>query len=177
MRTMHAIRDVVGRDAIFTGDASISATRGGNACLPVYEPRSYLPPVWGGLGFAFPAAMGVKAGLPRRTVVCITGDGGFQFNVQELGTCVQYGLDPIVLVFNDDAWGSTRMRQKVNYDGRYIGTELKNPDFAKLAEAYGAEGYRVRSVEELIPALEDAARSKTVSVIEVLTPNGFENFA
>lgn len=177
MRTMQAIREVVGRDAIFTGDASISATRGGNACLPVYEPRSYLPPVWGGLGFAFPAAMGVKAGMPDRRVVCITGDGGFQFNVQELGTCVQYGLDPIVLVFNDDAWGSTRMRQTVNHGGRYLGTDLKNPNFAKLAEAFGANGYRVGSLKELVPALEAAAQSKTVSVIEIATPDGFEAFA
>ena len=66
MRTMQAIRGAVGRDAIFTGDASISATRGANACLPVYEPRSYLPPVWGGLGFAFPAAMGAKVVMPSR---------------------------------------------------------------------------------------------------------------
>ena len=176
MRTMYAIRSAVGPHAIFTGDASISAVRA-NACLPVYEPRTYLPPVWGGLGFAFPAAMGVKAGIPDRPVVCITGDGGFQFNVQELGTCVQYGLNPIVLVFNDNAWGSTRQRQRVGYNGRYIGTELKNPDFVRLAEAFGANGARVGSVEELGSALEEAAQSKTVSVIEVSTPDGFDSFS
>ena len=92
---MKSIREIVGRSAIFTGDASISATRGANVCLEVFEPRTYLPPVWGGLGFAFPASMGAKVAMPDRTVVCITGDGGFQFNLQELGTCFQYGIKSI----------------------------------------------------------------------------------
>ena len=177
MKTMHAIRDVVGRNAVFTGDASISATRGCNACLPVYEPRTYLPPVWGGLGFAFPASMGVKAGQPDRPVVCVTGDGGFQFNIQEIGTCVQYGLDPIVLVFNDNAWGSTRQRQRAGYNGRFIGTELKNPNFAKVAEAYGANGAQVNSLKELESALQAAMKSKVATVIEVATPDGFDAFS
>ena len=177
MRTMETIRNVVGKEAIFTGDASVSATRGCNACLPVYQPRTYLPPVWGGLGFAFPAAMGAKAGQPDRPAVCVTGDGGFQFNIQELGTCVQYGLDPIVLVFNDNAWGSTRQRQVGGFNSRFIGTDLKNPNFAKVAEAYGADGVQVGSLKELVPALESAVRSGTATVIEVATPQGFDSFS
>ena len=176
MRVFAAIREVVGPEAIFTGDASIGAVRA-NVCLPVHQPRTYLPPVWGGLGFAFPAAMGVKAGIPDRPAVCVTGDGGFQFNAQELGTCVQYGLNPIVLVFNDDAWGSTRMRQRAGYAERYIGTDLRNPDFAKLAQAFGANGAHAATLAELTPALEAALTSPTATLIEVATPNGFDNFA
>ena len=176
MRTFAAIREAVGRDALFTGDASIGAVRA-NVCLPVYEARSYLPPVWGGLGFAFPASMGAKAGVPHRAAVCVTGDGGFQFNAQELGTCVQYGLNPIVLVFSDNAWGSTRMRQRAGYAERYIGTDLHNPDFVKLAEAFGGNGTRVTRLDELGPALEAAMASPTVTLIDVATPDGFDRFA
>ena len=176
LKTMKSIREVVGRSAIFTGDASISATRGANVCLEVFEPRTYLPPVWGGLGFAFPASLGAKVAMPDRTVVCITGDGGFQFNVQELGTCFQYGINPIVLVFNDNSWGSTKLRQQVNFDGRYIGTELKNPDFVKIAKASNVNGLYANSLPELCKALEEASELKQASVIEVSTPKGFDSF-
>jgi acetolactate synthase-1/2/3 large subunit len=103
MQTMEAIRGLTARDAIFLGDVNVATHRTANYCLEVYEPRSYLTSHWGDLGFAFPAAAGAKAGQPQRQVVCITGDGGFQFNIQEIGTCVQYGLTPVVLVFNDNA--------------------------------------------------------------------------
>ncbi len=176
MRVMEAIRGVTERDAIFTGDANVATHRGATYCLEAYEPRTYMTPQWGGLGFAFPAAAGAKAGLPDRQVVCLTGDGGFQFNIQEIGTCVEYGLNPVVLVFNDNSWGVLKERQKDFYDGRYLGTGLRNPDFAKLAEAYGANGVQVASVKELVPALESALKSDTITVIDVQTPNEFSNF-
>jgi len=177
MKTMEAIRGVTARDAIFTGDANMAVHRGATYCLPAYEPRTYMTPQWGGLGFAFPAAAGAKAGLPDRQVICMTGDGGFQFNIQELGTCVEYGLNPVVLVFNDSSWGVLKERQKDFFDGHYLGTGLRNPDFAKLAEAYGANGVRVDSLKELVPALESALKSDTVTVIDVRTPDGFANFS
>ncbi|MDO8750787.1 MAG: thiamine pyrophosphate-binding protein [Dehalococcoidia bacterium] len=176
MRTMEAIRGVTARDAVFMGDASVSALRGSTYCLPATEQRTYFMPHWLGLGFAFPAAAGAKAGLPDRQVVCITGDGGFQFNIQEIGTCVQYGLNPVVLVFNDNAWGILKLRQRDLMKGRFIGTDLVNPDFVKLAESYGANGARVTSVKELVPALEAALKSDVITIIDVQTPNGFEKF-
>ena len=133
-------------------------------------------PAWGGLGFALPAAAGAKAALPDRQVVCLTGDGGFQFNIQELGTCVEYGLNPVVVVFNDNAWGVIRYFQKTKMNGRHIASDLRNPDFVKLAQAYGANGMRVSSLEGLVRALESALQSDTVTVIEVLTPDGFAAF-
>ena len=176
MKTMEAIRSVVDRDAIFAGDVNVATYRGTNYCLEIYQPRTYMTSHWGGLGFAFSAAVGAKAALGDRQVVCVTGDGGFQFNIQELGTCVQYGLNPVVLVFNDNAWGVLKSIQRTHYEGRFIASDLRNPDFAKLAEAYGANGVRVTSVKELVPALESALKSDTVTVIDVLTPNGFSNF-
>ncbi|MBV7339941.1 thiamine pyrophosphate-binding protein [Chloroflexi bacterium TSY] len=155
-KIMEAIRSVAARDAIFVGDVGICNHRGANYCLDVYRQRTYMTPAWGGLGFGLPAAAGAKVGAPNRQVVCITGDGGFQFNIQELGTCVQYGLNPVALVFNDSAWGLLRHFQKTRTNGRYIGSDLRNPDFTKLAEAYGAHGVQVASLKELIPALETA---------------------
>ena len=131
---------------------------------------------WGGLGFAFAAAAGAKAGLPDWQVICITGDGGFQFNIQEIGTCVQYGLNPVVMIFNDNAWGVLRGVQEDSYNGRYIASDLRNPNFAKLAESYGANGQQVSSLHELVTALESALKSDTITVIEVRTPDGFANF-
>ena len=176
MRAMEAIRSVAARDAIFVGDATTAVHRGATWCLKTYGSGTYMATQWLGLGFAFPAAAGAKAGLPDRQVICLTGDGGFQFNIQELATCVQYGLNPVVLLFNDNAWGVLRDLQRDAYKGRLIGSELKNPDFVKLAESYGVNVAQASSVEEMVPAMESALRSDTVSVIEVLTPDGFSNF-
>ena len=175
-KIMEAIRAVAARDAVFVGDVGICNHRGANYCLDIYEERSYLIPAWGGLGFGLPAAAGAKAGVPDRQVICITGDGGFQFNIQELGTCVQYGLRPVVLVFNDDAWGLLRHYQKSRGNGRYIASDLRNPDFTSLAEAYGACGVQVTSLPQLVGELERALEAETVTVIDVKTPDGFANF-
>ena len=176
-KIMEAIRAVTDRDAIFVGDVGVCNHRGANYCLDVYQQRSYIAPAWGGLGFGLPAAAGVKAGAPDRQVVCITGDGGVQFNIQELGTCVQYGLRPIVLVFNDNAWGLLRYYQQNRYNGRHIASDLRSPDFARLAEAYGAHGVQAASLPEMAQALEAALKAETITVIDVKTPAGFANFA
>lgn len=175
-RIMEAIRAVAARDAVFVGDVGICNHRGANYCLDICEERSYLIPAWGGLGFGLPAAAGAKAGVPDRQVICITGDGGFQFNIQELGTCVQYGLRPVVIVFNDDAWGLLRYYQQSRGNGRFIASDLRNPDFTRLAEAYGACGERVTSLPEMVQALERALEAETFTVIDVKTPHGFANF-
>ena len=176
MKTMEAIRGLTARDAIFMGDVNVATHSAANYCLETYEPRTYMVSHWGGLGFAFPAAAGAKAAFPERQVVCLTGDGGFQFNMQELGTCIQYGLNPVVMIFNNDAWGVLRQVQNNTYNGRFIASDLKNPNFARLAESYGANGVQVRSVKEMTSALDDALKSDTISVIEVMTPGGFANF-
>ena len=106
---MEAIRAATARDAVFVGDVGVCNHRGANYCLEIYEERSYLIPAWGGLGFGLPAAAGAKAGVPERQVICITGDGGFQFNIQELGTCVQYGLRPVRHCFQRRCLGAAAL--------------------------------------------------------------------
>jgi len=134
------------------------------------------PHGWSGIGFAFPASLGVKAALPQRPVVCMTGDGSFQYNMQELGTAVQYGLNPVVVVFNDGGYGVLRRRQVDLFDGRLIGTDLLNPDFVKLAEAYGIQGTRVATLDGLLKALDSAIASPHIQLIEVEIPQGFGAF-
>ena len=176
VRVMEVIREVTPRDTVFFGDPAYSVHRGSNLCLPIYGSGDYHTSLWMGLGFAFPASAGAKAARLDRPVACLTGDGGFQFNVQELATCVEYGLDPVVVVFNDNAWGALKYRQETAYGRRYMGSHLRNPSFSRLAEAYGAEGYEVGSLKELGPALESALKSDTISVIDVQTPDGIQNF-
>ena len=172
-RTFEAIRAVTPKDTIFSLDATVPTSRA-IRCLPIYQPRTFMyPHGWAGIGFAFPAGMGAKVGKPRQPVVCVTGDGGFQYNFQELATAAQYGINPIILMFNDNAWGVLKGYQANNYNSRFLGTDLVNPDFVKLFESYGFEGTKVSTVEQLSRALEQAVASDRTQLIEVQTPNGF----
>ena len=133
---------------------------------PVYEPRSYLISA-GNLGVAFPLALGAKIAKPDRAVVVVSGDGGFLYNSQELATAVQYGINVVVIVFNDNAYGNVLRAQIEQFDGHVLGTELYNPDFVKLAEAYGVGAVRVHDAETLESALRDALAADAPWVIEV----------
>ncbi|MCH7852649.1 MAG: thiamine pyrophosphate-binding protein, partial [Candidatus Marinimicrobia bacterium] len=173
LRTFEAIRSVTPENTIFSLDATVPASRA-SRCLAINQPRSFMAPHgWAGLGFAFPAALGAQVGMPNNPVVCITGDGGFQYNAQELGTAVQYGINPVILMFNDNAWGVLKGYQADRFGGREMATDLVNPDFIKLFDSYGIEGTRVKTVAELTRALEKAVSADRVQLIEVETPNGF----
>lgn len=139
---------------------------------PVLAPRSYLTSSYfATLGYAFPTALGAKVGNPGRQVVATTGDGGFGYASSELATAVQEGINVVTLVFNNEMLGASRNDQQQRYGGRVIGTRLHNPDFAQLAEAYGAVGVRLDSHEGLGDALRDALRADRPVVIEAPIPN------
>jgi thiamine pyrophosphate-dependent acetolactate synthase large subunit-like protein len=175
-RVMETIRGTIARDAIVVADPAMAAywaTRG----MACYEPRTYIAPHgWTSIGFAFPAALGAKVARPDREVVVISGDGGFQLNLQELGTAAQYGINVIVLIFNDSAWGVLRDRQRDYFGGRYFATDLANPDFVKLSAAYGLAATRVDSLKELSQALGHALSGRTLHLIDIRTPRGFAEF-
>ena len=94
----------------------------------------------GTLGCAYPIALGAKVGCPDRVVVSLSGDGGFLYNAQELSTAVQYGINAIAIVFNDNAYGNVLRAQMEEFDGHVLGTRLHNPDFVAMAESFGAHG-------------------------------------
>ena len=176
LHTWQAIRASLPEDTIFSLDPTVPASRA-SRCLEINNPRTFMyPHGWLGLGFAFPAALGAKVAKPETPVVCVTGDGGFQYNLQELATAKQYGLNPIVLMFNDNAWGVLKDYQKQRFDSRFFATDLVNPDFSKLFESYGFESFVVDNVNDLQDALKKAVNAKELTLIEVKIPNGFSQF-
>ena len=174
LKVFETVRAVTPRNTIFSLDPTVGASRA-TRCLDIYEPRTYMHPHgWLGLGFAFPAAIGAKVGKPDSPVVCVTGDGGFQYNFQELATCAQYDIHPVVLMFNDNAWGVLKGFQSDRFgDNRRFATDLVNPDFVKIFESYGFEGTKVTNVNDLGKALESAIASGKTHLVEVQTPDGF----
>ncbi len=175
-RLWEGIRSVLDRDAVVVTDSTLPAYCAPR-CFPVYEPRTlYGPHGWVSIGYGFAASLGAKAALPGRQVVCVTGDGGFQYNLQELATAVQYGLAPVVLLFNDNAWGVLKRYQQRRFQKRYFEVDLQNPDFCKLAEVYGAEAARVETLEQLLTELERSLFSARIQLIEVATPEGIDSF-
>ncbi|MGE5819369.1 MAG: thiamine pyrophosphate-binding protein [Deltaproteobacteria bacterium] len=136
----------------------------------VKNPRTYLTASYAAtLGFAFPTALGAKIAAPEKTVVSLSGDGGFMYALPELATAVQYGINVIAVVFVDNAFGALLNDQKTRYRQRVIGTDLRNPSFAQLAELFGARGIKAEP-ERLEQALAEAQESRRPTVIEVPVP-------
>ncbi|MFA4044337.1 MAG: hypothetical protein HZRFUVUK_001123 [Candidatus Fervidibacterota bacterium] len=129
---------------------------------PCYRPRQFISS--GGLGtmgFGFPASIGAQFGRPDELVVAFVGDGGFQMTMYELATAVLHKLPIKVIIFNNSFLGMVKQWQDIFFGGRYSATTLYgNPDFVKVAEAYGAVGMRVKTPDELQPALEKALEVK-----------------
>jgi acetolactate synthase I/II/III large subunit len=135
---------------------------------PVYQPRTYIGPGYQGtLGYGFPTALGAKVAAPDRAVVSITGDGGFGYSLQELSTARKYGIGLVTVVFDDGAFGNVRRDQREKFAGRFIGSDLRNPDFVQLARAFGVDGCRVHSPDDLIGAVREALTGDEPFLIEV----------
>ena len=163
---LDAIRANIPRDAIVADDLCLPGYWAVPA-LDVYEPRTFLHPgTYGTLGFALPAAIGAQIGRPDRPAIALCGDGGFLYTSQELSTAVQQGVNVVAIVFNDNAYGALKLFQDRHYRGRQIGVDLRNPDFTRLAEAYGARGVKLGASADLGPALASALAQGGPTVIE-----------
>ncbi|MBP0640007.1 thiamine pyrophosphate-dependent enzyme [Cupriavidus sp. AcVe19-6a] len=138
---LKVIREEIGEHGIFVDEL----TQVGFAIrivYPVYSPRTYISTGYQGtLGYGFPTALGVKVAKPNVPVVSITGDGGFMFAVQEIATAVQHKIPLIVLLLNNNCLGNVRQMQANDYGGRIIATDLRNPDFCRLSESFGAQAF------------------------------------
>jgi acetolactate synthase-1/2/3 large subunit len=126
-----------------------------------------LAPTNGAMGYGVPAAIAAKLVHPERIVIACAGDGDFLMTGQELATAVQFNAAVVVLVFDNAMYGTIRMHQEREYPGRTIGTDLKNPDFAALARAYGAQAFHVKQTREFGPAFQQAVESKKPALIHI----------
>jgi acetolactate synthase-1/2/3 large subunit len=164
---LKVIREALPRDGFFVEEINqIGFTS--TFAFPVYEPRTYVTCGFqGNLGFGFQAALGVKAGNLDKVVISVTGDGGFMFGVQELATAAQEQLGLITIVMNNSAFGNVRRDMRRIYKRQPLGSELQNPDFKALAEAFGIDGYNAESPAELKTALDLAIKKGGPALIEV----------
>jgi acetolactate synthase-1/2/3 large subunit len=164
---LDALRAGMDRDAILCNDMTMMAYEGARF-FPVYEPRTYtFPRGFGTLGSAMPTALGAKIGCPDRQVVSIAGDGGFQFTMEELGAAVHHRIPIAMVIFNDSTHTAVKVVQRRDYAARYECVDLVNPDYVKLAAAYGIEGIRAESPDALSAALEHARSQDMPTVIDV----------
>jgi acetolactate synthase-1/2/3 large subunit len=173
MSHLRAIREALPRDGFFVEEIS-QVGFASYFGFPVYKPRTMVTCGYQGtLGFGFPTALGVKVGNPNRAVVSITGDGGFMFGVQELAAAVQYDINLVTVVFNNNAYGNVLRDQKRAFRGP-LGSELRNPDFVKLGESFGARSWRANTPDELRTYVERGFAEKGPVLIEVPVPQGSE---
>ena len=122
----------------------------------------------GTMGFALPAAIGAKLGAPEKEVIAIIGDGGFQMTIQELGTILQCGAAVKIVILNNNFLGMVRQWQQLFFDKRYSFTDIKNPNFLKIAEGYGIQGHKVTAREELLDGLTTLLNNKKSYLLEVI---------
>jgi acetolactate synthase-1/2/3 large subunit len=128
-----------------------------------------LAPTSGTMGYGLPAAVAAAIRFRDRPVVCVAGDGDFLMNGQELATAAQYGADLLVILVDNGAYGTIRMHQEREYPERISATELRNPDFAALARAYGGWAETVDTTEGFAPALDAALGRKGIRLIHCKT--------
>ena len=139
------------------------------------RPRTFLTPLdLGGLGFAFPVALGAKLGRPEAPVVAIHGDGGYLMNAQELETAVRHRIGVVTIVMNNNCWGSEKAYQKHFYGERYIGCDIGNPRYDQFARLFGAAGYYVEHPDQVGDAIKKALAENVPAVIEIpIDPDEF----
>jgi len=160
------LRNTLPIDTIVTNGAGNFAIWS-NKFLQYGSAQRLLAPQSGAMGYGLPAAIAAKIAEPNKTVVCFAGDGDFQMNCQELGTAMQAGAQPIVLILNNGSYGTIRMHQERHYPSRVSGTELVNPNFVALAQAYGFHAEAVHHTDTFADAFARALASETGAVIEL----------
>jgi acetolactate synthase-1/2/3 large subunit len=173
-RILEEIRDVLPRDGILCAQSIIG--HWSRVAFPSYYPNTYLyANSFGSMGWTFQAGFGAKFALPDRDVVTICGDGGLMVNCGELASAVENGVKMPVVVFNNGGYYIMKLGQKDQFDSHHIGVDLHNPDFVKLADAFGAKGVRLNSIDDFKPALKDAMTADALTLIEfpiILNPPG-----
>jgi len=166
-RVYPELRKVLPRDCMVTIDAGVAPGLAYDR-LPFEVPRTMFNYAGqGGLGMGLCVGLGTKLGRPDRAAVSIQGDGGFLYTSQELNTAVRWGIPLVSIVLNNSCHGAEKAQQQRFYNGRYVGVDLVNPRFDKLAEVYGARGFYIERPEEIADAVQEALTLDGPSVVEI----------
>ena len=166
-RVYAELRRVLPPDTIVALDAGAAPAYGYDR-LSFGRARTFLTPLdLGGLGFAFPEALGAKLGRPEAPVLAIHGDGGFLMNAQEIETAVRHRINVVTLVMNNNCWGSEKAYQRQFFGGRYIGCDIGNPRYDAYARLFGAAGYYVEHPDQIGDTMQAAFAAGTPALVEI----------
>ena len=171
------LRGVLPKNAIVTMDAGTLCLQATDA-LEYHEPLSLFTPLdFGLVGFSFACGLGVKLAQPDRPVVSLMGDGGFGMTVSELSTAVDHGINTVTLVMNNQCWGAEKAYQRDFFGGRYIGANVSSPPYDRLAELYGAAGFKVERLSEVADAVKAALACNRPAVVDIsVDPDALYSF-
>jgi acetolactate synthase-1/2/3 large subunit/sulfoacetaldehyde acetyltransferase len=166
-RVYAELRRALPPDTIVALDAGAAPAYGYDR-LQFQHPRTFLTPLdLGGLGFAFPVALGAKLGRPQAPVLAIHGDGGFLMNAQEIETAVRHDINVVTLVMNNNCWGSEKAYQREFFGGRYIGCDIGNPRYDAYARLFGAAGYYVEHPDQIGDTVRAAFAAGKPAIVEI----------
>ena len=171
------LRKTLPRNSVITLDAGTLCLQATDA-LEYYDPPSLFTPLdFGLVGFSFACGLGVKVAKPKKTVVSLMGDGGFGMTISELSTAVEHRINTITIVMNNQSWGAEKAYQKDFFGKRYLGADIKSPSFDKVAELYGAKGFKVKKISEVSRVIKAALKCNKPVVIDVdVDPNALYSF-
>ena len=171
------LRNVLPKNSAITLDAGTLCLQATDA-LKYYDPPSLFTPLdFGLVGFSFACGLGVKVARPDKTVVSLMGDGGFGMTISELSTAVNYDINTITIVMNNKSWGAEKSYQKDFFGKRYIGSDINSPPFNKIAELYGAKGFKVERSSEISEAVKAALKCNKPAVIDIaIDPKALYSF-
>ncbi len=164
-RAMKELREILPRDTIVFSESIMWTQR----YFKVHEPKTHIVGTGlASLGYGTAACIGGKLAAPDKPVICICGDGGFQFMAMEVKTAVTYEVPVVWIILNNSRFGVIYNAQKKLYNGRFLCSELENPDFMKFAESMGAVGSRIRKPCDIKAAVNKALKKKKPAVIEII---------
>jgi len=162
------LRKVFPKNSAITMDAGTLCLQATDAMTYWEPPCLFTPLDFGLVGFSFACGLGVKLARPEKSVISLMGDGGFGMTLSELSTAVDHGINTTTIVMNNQCWGAEKAYQRDFFGERYIGANISSPPFDKVAELYGAVGYRVERLEEIADAVEAAQNCGKPAVIDVM---------
>lgn len=172
-----ALRAVLPKDTMYTLDAGTLCLQATDQLLYRQPPALFTPLDFGLVGFSYACGLGVKLACPERTVVSLMGDGGFGMTMSEIGTAVAHGINSVCIVMNNGCWGAEKAYQRDFFGGRYIGADVPNPPYDKVAELFGAKGFRVERVDQIERTVETAIKCGKPAIVDIqVDPNALYSF-